>query len=184
MQTVDEGSELTFTAAGSDTDTPAQNLSYSLTGDVPAGATIDPTTGEFSFTPSETQGGNNFTFSVVVSDGIATGTEELTVTVGEVNDAPVLAPIANQSVVEGDTLNLFAVGSDADLPAQTLAYSLTSAAVTNASLNSTTGEFTFSPDETQGGSTFTFDVQVSDGTLTATQSFTVTVGRRRHRTGT
>ena len=173
--TVNEGDELTFVAVGSDTDTPVQNLSYSLTGDVPAGATIDPTSGVFSFTPSETQGGNNFTFSVVVSDGIATGTEELTVTVGEVNDAPVLAPIANQSVVEGDTLNLFAVGSDADLPAQTLAYSLTSAAVTNASLNSTTGEFTFSPDETQGGSTFTFDVQVSDGTLTAAQSFTVTV---------
>ena len=173
--TVNEDSLLTFTAVGSDADLPAQSLIYSLTGSVPAGATIEPTTGVFNFTPNETQGGESFTFSVVVSDGIATASEELTVTVGEVNVAPVLAPIANQSVVEGDTLNLFAVGSDADLPAQTLAYSLTSAAVTNASLNSTTGEFTFSPDETQGGSTFTFDVQVSDGTLTATQSFTVTV---------
>ena len=61
---------------------------------------------------------------MVVSDGIATGTEALTVTVNEVNDAPVLAAIADASVVEGDTLTLFALASDSDLPAQNLTYSL------------------------------------------------------------
>ena len=173
--TVDEGSELTFTAVGSDTDDPAQNLSYSLTGDVPAGATIDPVTGVFSFTPSETQGGSNFTFSVVVSDGVATGTEELTVTVGEVNDAPVLAPIADASVVEGDTLSLFALGSDSDLPAQNLIYSLTGDNADLASIDSATGEFTFTALELQGGQSFAFTVEVTDGALTTSTSFDVTV---------
>ena len=173
--TVDEGSELTFTAVGSDTDDPAQNLSYSLTGDVPAGATIDPVTGVFSFTPSETQGGESFTFSVVVSDGVTTGTEALTVTVGEVNDAPVLAPIADASVVEGDTLSLFALGSDSDLPAQNLTYSLTGDNTGLASIDPSTGEFTFTALELQGGQSFAFTVEVTDGALTASTSFDVTV---------
>ena len=173
--TVNEGVELSFTAVGSDTDDPTQSLSYSLTGDVPTGATIDSTTGDFSFTPSETQGGESFTFSVVVSDGVATGTEALTVTVGEVNETPVLAAIADASVAEGDTLTLFALASDSDLPAQNLTYSLAGPNAGLASIDSGTGEFTFTALESQGGQDFTFTVEVTDGSLTASNSFDVSV---------
>ena len=45
----------TFTAGASDPDVPANTLSFSLLG-APAGATIHPATGAFSWTPTEAQG--------------------------------------------------------------------------------------------------------------------------------
>ncbi|HEY5650101.1 MAG TPA: Ig-like domain-containing protein, partial [Acidimicrobiia bacterium] len=70
-QSIDEQVELSFTATASDSDVPAQTLTFSLadgaTGSVPAGATINPTTGVFSWTPTETQDGS-YTFDVVVTD--------------------------------------------------------------------------------------------------------------------
>lgn len=43
------GATITFTASATDTDTPAQTLSYSLSPGAPAGASIDPATGEFTW---------------------------------------------------------------------------------------------------------------------------------------
>ncbi len=60
---------LTFTASAADADVPAQVLTFSLDPGAPTGATIHPTTGVFSWTPSNSQalGPNNIT--VRVSDG-------------------------------------------------------------------------------------------------------------------
>ncbi len=80
-QTVDEGSELSFTATATDAD--GDDLTFSLL-DAPAGATIDATTGEFSWTPPD--GPATATFTVVVSDGDDTDQETITVTV--LNVAP------------------------------------------------------------------------------------------------
>lgn len=63
-----QGQTLTFTAAATDPDT-GQVLTYSLGSDAPAGATIDPTTGVFSWTPTESQCWNSYhRFSVTVAD--------------------------------------------------------------------------------------------------------------------
>ncbi len=62
---------LSFTAHATDVDLPAQTLTFSLVG-APAGATINPTTGVFSWTPTAAQAGNDgttYNFSVAVSDG-------------------------------------------------------------------------------------------------------------------
>jgi PKD repeat protein len=80
-QTVDEGSELSFTATASDAD--GDPLTFSLV-DEPAGATIDATTGVFSWTPPD--GPASATFTVVVSDGEDSDQETITVTV--LNVAP------------------------------------------------------------------------------------------------
>ena len=48
-------------------DIDGDTLTYSLIG-APAGATIDPATGEFSWTPSEAQGPGVYTFTVSVTD--------------------------------------------------------------------------------------------------------------------
>ncbi len=91
-QTVDEQTLLTFTATASDPDVPVDTLTFSLSGE-PAGALIDPNTGVFTWTPTEAQGPNSYTFDVIVTDD---GTprlidsETITVTVNEVNVAPVL----------------------------------------------------------------------------------------------
>jgi FG-GAP-like repeat/Bacterial Ig domain/RTX calcium-binding nonapeptide repeat (4 copies) len=91
-QTVEELALLSFTATATDADLPANTLTFSLadgaSGLVPAGAAIDPTSGLFTWTPTEAQGPGTFTFDVVVSDGVATDVETIAVTVAEVNVAP------------------------------------------------------------------------------------------------
>jgi hypothetical protein len=49
---VTAGSNLTFTAAATDPDRPAQALAFSLDGGAPAGASINPASGLFTWTPS------------------------------------------------------------------------------------------------------------------------------------
>ncbi|NNC75975.1 MAG: tandem-95 repeat protein, partial [Acidimicrobiia bacterium] len=173
----DEGSLLVFTATSSDPDVPA-NRSYSLAdgaGSVPAGAGIDPLLGLFGWTPTEAQGPGSYAFDVVVTDN--TGLEDretITVTVTEVNDAPILAPIGDQTVTELVALSFTAVASDPDLPANTLVFSL-SGAPTGATI-SAGGVFGWIPTEAQGPGSYTFDVIVTDdGTPNQEDRETITV---------
>ena len=129
-QSIDEGQLLNFTATASDPDA-GQTLTFSLengtSGAIPAGATINPTTGAFSWTPTEFQGPGTYTFDVVVTDNggpTLSDRETIVVTVNEVNQAPVLNSIGNQTVTEGALLTFTATASDGDLPANTLTYSL------------------------------------------------------------
>ena len=50
----------------------------------------------FTWTPTEAQGPGSYTFDVVVSDGSLTDAETITVTVSEVNVAPVLGAIGRR----------------------------------------------------------------------------------------
>lgn len=81
--TIDEEVPYTFQIVASDLD-PTQTLSYSLTGTVPSGASINPTTGLFSWTPRENQSGITHNFTVRVADNgspsqAATRTFQITV---------------------------------------------------------------------------------------------------------
>ena len=51
---------------------------------------------------------------------VATDTETITVTVNEVNQAPVLDPVGAQAGDEGTLIAFTATASDADLPANAL----------------------------------------------------------------
>jgi hypothetical protein len=172
-QTVNELTPVTFTADGADTDLPAQTLTYSLIS-APAGASINPSSGAFTWTPTEAQGPNSYTFTVRVSDGALTADRSVTITVNEVNVAPTLALINNQTVNELTPVTFTAAGADTDVPAQTLTYSLISAPA-GASINPSSGAFTWTPTEAQGPNSYTFTVRVSDGSLTADRSVTITV---------
>jgi hypothetical protein len=130
-QTVNEGTKLTLTASATDSDTPANLLTYSLDPGAPAGMTINSSTGVLTWTPTESQGPNVSTITVRVTDnGVPplSDTKSFSVRVNEVNSAPVLAVIANQTVNKGSTLTLTATATDSDLPANTLTYSLDSGA--------------------------------------------------------
>ncbi|HMS55856.1 MAG TPA: Ig-like domain-containing protein [Fimbriimonadaceae bacterium] len=173
-QSGDEETLITFDANATDPDS-GQTLTYSLVG-APAGASIDSSTGVFTFTPTEAQGPGSFTFDVVVTDNGTSplsDTETITVTVNEANVAPILSPIGAQSGDENTLITFDANASDADLPANTLTFSL-SGAPAGASIDPGTGVFTWTPTEAQSGPA-TFDVVVSDGTLTDTETITVTV---------
>src|SRR6185436_19646778 len=90
-KTVNEGSALTFTATATDPDS-GQTLTFSLDAGGPAGASINASSGAFSWTPAETDGPDVYDVTVRVTDSVgASDSETIQITVNEVNSAPVLA---------------------------------------------------------------------------------------------
>jgi large repetitive protein len=170
----DELTPITFTAAASDID--GDTLTYSLSGTIPAGASIDPSTGVFTWTPTEAQGPSVNTFNVVISDGQGgTDSKSITLTVNEVNVAPLSSDIGVSTHVNTAKI-ITLIGNDADTPAQTLVYAI-STSPTNGTLGSISGnQVTYTPLEGYTG-TDTFTYTVTDGFLTSTPStVTVTTG--------
>jgi len=175
---VNEGDTLAFTATASDPDLPPDTLTFSLL-NAPAGASIDATTGEFTWTPTEVQGPGSHDVTIRVADnGMPELFDEETfkVTVNEVNTAPLLDEIGDKVVNEGGTLVFTATASDSDLPANVLAFSLTDDAPEGAAIEPETGLFTWTPTEAQGPGVHAVTVAVDDGNGgIATQGFNVTV---------
>src|SRR5262249_16971232 len=66
-QTVNVGTPLSLTLSATDPDLPANVLTYSAVG-LPTGATLDPVTGVFTWTPSAAQGGGTYTIRFRVTD--------------------------------------------------------------------------------------------------------------------
>jgi hypothetical protein len=123
--TVDEQSLLAFAATAVDPDVPADPLVFSLIG-APAGATIEPATGAFAWTPTEAQGPGVYSFGVAVVDSSgAFASETITVTVAEINGVPTIADPGDQAGGEGLTATLSLVGSDPDEPVNALIWSAT-----------------------------------------------------------
>ena len=180
---VNEGTLVLFTNVATDVANEMETLTFSLV-NPPAGATIGTTSGIFSWTPSEAQGPNIYTITVVVSDNGAPNldaTQSCTITVNEVNVAPTLPNLSPQTVNEGSLLTVNSAATDTDLPANTLTYSLLSPPP-GASI-SADGVVTWTPFENQGPGVYTLTVKVTDNNpdavnakqLSVTNSFTVTV---------
>ena len=72
---VDELTTLVFTATATDPDVPGQVLTFSLGPGAPAGASIDPITGVFFWTPTEAQGPGTYPLKVIVTDDYAVAHE-------------------------------------------------------------------------------------------------------------
>ena len=179
-RSVSESVALNFTASATDPDA-GQSLTYSLSVEAPAGAVINPITGAFAWTPTEAQGPADYVFSIRVSDNgtpARIDSERITVTVLEVNRAPVLAEILNITVNEGSPLNLTASAVDADVPANVLNYSFEPGAPAGATINPTSGVVSWIPSEAQGVGDYTLTVRVTDNgapALNHTRSFSVHV---------
>ena len=177
-QSVDEQVELAFTATATDQDRPANTLTFSLDqASLDAGMTITAD-GAFAWTPTELQGGSDYDVTITVTDDgtpALTDFQTFTITVTEVNVAPFLGLIDNQSVDEQVELTFTATATDQDRPANTLTFSLADAPV-GALIDPVTGEFSWTPTELQIGE-HTFTVVVSDGQLTDTEEVAVTVNQ-------
>ena len=172
---IDELSQLSFMAIATDDGLPGGWLNFYLDGDVPSGASIG-LGGLFTWTPTEAQGPDDYTFEVCVTDTEYEDCEEITVTVNEVNHAPVLGSVGNKSVVEKSELTFTATATDPDIPANMLTFGLENgdagSVPAGASIVASTGLFSWTPDS---DGTFTFDVCVSDGALEDCETITVTV---------
>jgi autotransporter-associated beta strand protein len=178
-QTVNELTMLNVSASAHDPDIPANTLTFSLY-TAPAGMSIDSSSGAISWTPAEVDGPGVYTVKVVVTDnGVPSlsATNTFTVTVNEVNSAPLLTVPANQTIDQQTTLNVSASGSDSDLPANILTFSLPSAPATM-TIDPNTGAISWTPAQTDPPGVYTIQVAVTDdGTppLSVTNSFTVTI---------
>jgi pectate lyase len=121
---------------------------------------------------------NAGTYSVVVTNTAGTaGSAHALLTVTTANTAPTLSPVPDTNIIAGVTLNVTNVATDPDLPSQTLTFSLLSAPG-NATLDATSGVFSWRPLISQAGTTNLITEKVADnGTpiLSATQSFNVIV---------
>jgi hypothetical protein len=160
---------LTVTNTASDSDQPANVLSYQLL-DAPTNAFINAN-GIITWTPSEAQGPGTNVLTTVVGDGVASATNSFQVIVTEVNMPPgFLATPTNWTVPELALLTVTNGATDSDVPAQTLNYQLLnppSNAVINAS-----GVITWTPSEAQGPGTNLLTTVVGDG-LASTTNVTV-----------
>jgi hypothetical protein len=178
---VSEAALLSFTISATDSDLPAQTLTYSLDAGAPAGASFNPATRTFNWMPTEAQGPGNNTVTFRVTDNgspAQSDFEAVTLQVNEVNAAPGLAGIADQTVTAGSLLTVTNSATDADIPSNTLTYSLDPGAPVGASIDPNTGVFTWTPSTNQAPSTNTVTVRVIDSgspPLADTRSFTIAV---------
>ncbi|AZD97384.1 VCBS domain-containing protein [Pseudomonas chlororaphis] len=199
---LEENTAAVTTVAATDADLPAQILSYSIVGGADAAKfSIVTSTGALSFISAPnfeapTDSGTNNVYDVIVraSDGTLFDDQAIVVTVTGVNDnSPVITSngggaTASVNVAENTTAVTTVVASDADLPAQTLSYSILNTAGTDFSKFSisSSGVLTFNsaPDYenaqdiggTDGDNAYVVDVQVADGNGgTDTQTLTVNV---------
>ena len=103
-----------------------------------------PGTGAFSWTPGYAQAGSHsVTFSV--TDGEDSDSETIEITVSDVNRAPELGAIGDQTVSEGSSLSFTVSATDAD--GDTLTYSA-SGLPAGASFNPATRAFSWTPGTT------------------------------------
>lgn len=180
-RTVDEGNIHSFTAVATDSDVPANFLVFSLGPEAPAAATIHPTSGSFTWTPSEAQGPSTNVITVIVADG---GTPPLTarrnfqVIVNEVNQAPALDGISDKTASPGSALSFTVSTTDGDFPANVLNYGLEPGSPQGATIDGASGLFSWTPTTAQEGTTNRITVHVTDNgspPLSDTKSFEVLV---------
>jgi trimeric autotransporter adhesin len=189
---VTENATAVTTVTASDADQPAQTLTFSIVGGADGDRfTIDAATGALSFraapdyeVPSDDNADNVYDVTVQVSDGSLTASQAIAVTLTDVNDnAPTISSGGAVSVDENTTAVTTVTASDADLPAQTLTFSIIGGVdAARFTIDATTGALSFvsAPDyeaPTDAGVDNVYDVtvQVSDGHLADTQAITVRV---------
>ena len=128
------------------------NLKYSAIG-LPKGAKFTcsnkyPFSANFTWTPTLKQAGT-YPITFKVTDGAkAWDSSNVTITVYNVNQKPSLSPIPKKAVKENKLLKFKLVAKDPDFDVQdTLTYSanIASAGATGAQINSTSGEFNWTP---------------------------------------
>ena len=179
-QIVIAGHNLSFTIHASDSDLPANALSFSLEPGAPANAQLNPASGLFTWTPALAEGPATNLITVRVTDN---GTPSLSATntfliiVKQGNTPPSLVAPETQTVDELAALAVQLLAADTESATSQLTYTLASAPE-GVVLNSATGLLTWTPTEAQGPDTNLITVLVADNgapSLTDAKTFTVVV---------
>ena len=182
---VDEGATGVATLRASDGDTPAADLTWSVSGGDDEVKFAVTAAGVLSFaaakdyeTPDDAGADGVYEVTVQVSDGGRTDSADLTVTLTNVNEAPTADAGADQeNVAQGDTVTLNGSGADSD-SGDTLSYAWTQSGTPAVTLSDPAAEspaFT-APAGLSADTALTFTLRVTDaGGLYAEDSVTVTI---------
>jgi hypothetical protein len=168
-KSVNETALLSFTVNGSDPD--GDGLTFSASS-LPAGATFNAATRVFSWTPNSTQAGTYSNISFKVSDGLLTASRLMTITVIDVNQAPVLGVIGNKSTKAGVKLSFITSATDAD--GNKLTYAASNLPK-GASFSATSRTFSWTPTATQVGTFSNIRFQVTDGKVSDYELISISV---------
>jgi len=150
-QNTDEGVNLTFGVSASDDDGTDATLTTST---LPTGGDFTDNgdgTGTFDWTPDFTQSGDHDVTFYAIDDSGAVDSEVVTITVNQVNVAPVLATIGAQNTDEGVNLTFGVSASDDDGTDAVLTTSTRPSGASFTDNGDGTGTFDWTPDFTQSG---------------------------------
>ena len=185
---VPENSTAVATIAASDPD--GDDLTFSLTNSTDASYfTLDPTSGALSFNqapdfenPADDNTDNIYELELSVDDGSHTNTQEITITVTNVDEAPSFAAATVDLPINENTSGAVYQAQASDPEGATLTYSASGTDAGLFDLDSASGELTFkqSPNFEQAldqdaDNVYQLDITAADGTNQASQSITVTV---------
>ncbi len=157
-QRVNEGETVTLAGKGSDPE--GQALTYAWT--APSGITLSSTTtAKPTFAAPDRTADYTLTFSLVVNDGNSDSEPDtVDVSVSADDDAPTANAGADQSVNEGDTVNLAGKGSDPEGQALTYAWTAPDGITLS---DSAAASPTFTAPDRDEDYTLTFSLVVNDG---------------------
>ncbi|MGC3956803.1 MAG: MBG domain-containing protein [Verrucomicrobiota bacterium] len=166
-----------------ETNPPVRSISYALESP-PSGALIGPS-GNISWTPTEAQGPGVYTLKTVVWDNAQPqigATNSFTVTVNEINVAPVLNVPPQTNILALASWSEQATATDSDVPANSLTFDLISGPL--GLTVAPTGLISWTPTANQSGSSNWVQIRLTDTNAAAvnstsfsvTNSFAITVG--------
>jgi hypothetical protein len=161
-----EGEEFDLVLSAIDADF-GQALTYALLAG-PSGLVLDAQAGRLTWSTGEGDGPSEHAVTVSVTDDGSpplSATNFFVVRVLETNSPPQLEAIPDVTVREGELLRFVATASDADRPANTLRYTLAPGAPVGVTLDPNTGEFLWTPSESDGPSTHELAIVVTDDGL-------------------
>ena len=166
-KSVDENDNLNFTVTGSDPDGDPYTISISAT-DLPPGYTFNGSV--FDWTPSYTDAGV-YSVTFLISDGDKTDIETISITVFNVNRAPVLDLVGDKTTDENLNLNFTVTASDPDNDA--LIFDLINTDLPSG-YSFIAGVFDWTPNFNDAG-VYTATITVTDGLLSDEETITITV---------
>ncbi|WP_319506679.1 Ig-like domain-containing protein [uncultured Methanolobus sp.] len=109
-KTISEGSPLEFTIVATDPDD--EDIEFQMSG-LPSEATLNASTGEFSWTPDYDKA-REYTAHFVVSDGEYSDEQFVTIVVENTNRGPILDYIGDRNINESEDLIISLTADDAD----------------------------------------------------------------------
>ena len=172
-QSMDEAETIQLSVSANDLD--GDTLSLNTSG-LPAFATFTDNgngTATISLSPGYEDSGN-YSMTVSVSDGDLSNSDTFSLTINNVNRAPVLNSIEDQTIDEANTLQITISGNDPDGDNLTLTSSGLPAFAIFTDKEDGTGTIAFSPGNEDSGQ-YNLTVTASDGVLSDSKAFLLTV---------